>query len=129
MRIRRSQCRVLAAAVLGYWLLALFISIAHACGLDEKLGYSSQVVTAMTGGQGHTADGAPSACKQFCADGSAVLAKVKSVHDQPGGDALLVPPSLSEPLLARAASALSLRDRPQPPPAIALNTRFVRLAL
>jgi hypothetical protein len=129
MRIRRRQCRVLAAAVLGYWLLALFISIAHACGLGEKVGYSEQIVTITTAGQGHTDDGAPPACKRFCADDSAVLPKVKSGQDQPGGDALLVPPPLGEPLLARAASAASLRDRPQLPPAIALNTRFVRLAL
>jgi hypothetical protein len=114
---------------LGYWLFAIFISVAHACGLGEDLGYSRQIESAMTGDQGHADDGVPPACKRFCADDSAVLAKMKSVQDQPGGDALLLPPSLGEPLLALAASALSLRDRPQPPPGIALNTRFVRLAL
>ncbi len=129
MRIRRRQRRVLAAAVLGSWLFALFISIAHACGLGGELGYSQQVVTAMAGGHVQGDQDALPACKQFCADDSPVLAKVKSVQDQLGGDALLLPPSLGEALLAWPAAALSLRDRPQPPPGIALNTRFVRLAL
>ncbi len=129
MRIRRSQRRVLAAAVLGFWLFALLISVAHACGLGGELGYSQQIVTVMAGGHVQGDDDALPACKQFCADDSPVLAKLNSVQDQPGGHAMLLPPSLGEPLAARVASAPSLLYRLNPPPGIALNIRFVRLAL
>jgi hypothetical protein len=109
--------------------ISLSTSVVHACGLDGELGHSQQVVAASIDSQRQGDDDAHPGCEQFCADNLPVLAKLQSVQDQPGGQALLLTPFVGEPLLARMASVPSPLHRPHPPLGIALNTRFVRLAL
>jgi hypothetical protein len=121
------QRKVLTSVTLGCWLFAFFVGVVHACGLDEDLGRSQRVVAASIDNQGD--DDARLGCERFCADNLPVLAKLQSVQDQPGGQTLLLLPFSDEPLLAGMASTPSLLHRPHPPPGIALNTRFVRLAL
>jgi hypothetical protein len=123
------QRKVLTSVILGCWLFALFVGVVHACGLDGELGRSQHVVAATIDSQRHGDGDTDPGCQQCCADNLPVLVKLQSVQDQPGGQALLLPPFVSEPLLARMASVPSPLHRPHPPPGIALNTRFVRLAL
>jgi hypothetical protein len=121
------QRKVLTSVTLGCWLFALFVGVVHACGLDGELDRSQHVVAASI--DSHRQSDAHPGCQQCCADNLPVLVKLQSVQDQPGGQALLLPPFVGEPLLARMASVPSPLHRPHPPPGIALNTRFVRLAL
>jgi hypothetical protein len=123
------QRKILTSVTLGCWLFALFVGVVHACGLDGELGRSHHVVAVSIDSQRHGDGDAHPGCQQFCADNVPVLAKLQSVQDQPGGQALLLLPFMGEPLLARMASVPSPLHRPHPPPGIALNTRFVRLAL
>ena len=123
------QRKILTSVTLGCWLFAFFVGVVHACGLDGELGRSQQVVAASIDSQRHGDDDAHPGCEQCCADNLPVLVKLQSVQDQPGGQALLLPPFVVDPLLARMASVPSPLHRPHPPPGIALNTRFVRLAL
>jgi hypothetical protein len=123
------QLKVLTSVTLGCWLFAIFVGVVHACGLDGELGHTQQVVAASIDSQRQGDDDAHPGCEQFCADNLPVLAKLQAVQDQPGGQALLLPSFVGEPLLARMASVPSPLHRPHPPPGIALNTRFVRLAL
>jgi hypothetical protein len=123
------QRKVLTSVTLGCWLFAFVVGIVHACGLDGERGRSQQVVAASIDSQRPGDGDVHSGCEQFCADNLPVLAKLQSVQDQPGGQALLLPPFVGEPLLARMASVPSPLRRPHSPPDIALNTRFVRLAL
>jgi hypothetical protein len=120
--------KALTSVALGCWLFAFFAGVVHACGLDGRPGHSQRVAAASIDGQCQGDDDAHPGCEQFCADNLPVLAK-QSVQDQPGGQALLVLPFVDKPLLARMASVPSPLHRPHPPPGIALNTRFVRLAL
>jgi len=122
------QRRVVTSVTLGCWLFAFFVGVVHACGLDETLGHSQEVVTVSANSQVQGDDAAVPGCEQFCAADLPLLAKVQSVQDQPGGHAL-PPPSLGEPLLVRVAWVPSPVHRPHPPPGIALITHYVRLAL
>jgi hypothetical protein len=122
------QRKVVTSVTLGCWLFAFFVGVVHACGLEQALGHSQQVVAALTDSQGQGDEDALPSCEQFCADDVPVLAKLQSVQDQPGGHAL-PPPSLGDPLLVRVAAVPSPLHRPHPPPGVALITRFVRLAL
>ena len=122
------QRHVLASITLGCWLFAVFAGVVHACGLDGEFGHSQQAVSASTDTPRQGADDAAPGCEQFCADNLPVLAKIQLVADQPGEQALL-PFSLYQPLLARVAFVPSPLHRPRPTPGVALNTRYVRLAL
>ena len=127
-RLNAHQRKVVASLALGGWLFAFFVGVAHACGLDAGLGAAHHAVTVSAVGQNPCDGDALPGCKQFCADDLPVLAKLQSIQDQPGGSALL-PPSSGEPLLVRVAWVHSPLHRLYPPPDIAPNTRFVRLAL
>ncbi|MEO8752807.1 MAG: hypothetical protein ABI624_09010 [Casimicrobiaceae bacterium] len=122
------QRKAVTAIALGGWLFAYSVGVVHACGLDEALGHAHEEVTVAASNQGHGDDDALAVCAQFCADDVPVLSKVQPGQDQPGAHALPLP-CLNEPLLVRIAALPSPLRRPHPPPGIALNTCFVRLAL
>lgn len=128
-RFNAHQRKILTSVTLGCWVFALFVGVVHACGLDEALGHSQQMVSASIDSHGQGDDDAGTGCERFCADNLPVLAKLQMVQDQPGGQALISPLRVGEPLFARMTAATSRLDRPHPPPGIALNIRFVRLAL
>jgi len=126
----KSRRRAIAPFVLGLWVLALATSMAHACGLVEQFehaGLASPVSTAAA----HQAPGEETlpACEQFCADDIPLLSKLKSVEDSPAASAVLVPALASRVWLPAPLRSSSAVAGPAPPPGIAVNTRFVRLAL
>jgi hypothetical protein len=122
------QRKVVASVALGCWLFAFFVGVVYACGLDEGLGYSQQVVTASSENQVGGDEDALPGCERFCAE-KPVLAKLQAVQDQPEGQTLLFARFSGGSLLPPFASTPSTVHRLYPPPGIALNTRFVRLAL
>lgn len=126
--VNAHQRKVLTSVTLGCWLFALFVGVAHACGLDAALSPLHHAVTVSVGSQDQGDEDALLGCEQFCADDLPVVAKLQLVQDHPGGHALPLP-SLGEPLIIRVAWAPSLARRLDPPPDIAPNIRFVRLAL
>src|SRR5262245_64408630 len=114
--------------VLAVWLFALMASMAHACGLDEALAQAVMSAPASAGHQAPTSDG-PLACDQFCADDNPLLAKLKGVADLSPGAAIVTLASVSGIHVDAFPRAYEALPAPDPPPGIAINTRFVRLAL
>lgn len=123
----RRQRKTLAAMVVACWLFTLFVGVAHACGLDGDLGHTSPI-EAMTK-NGHADDGTPPACNQFCANDLPILAKIKLVQDQSSAQSLIISLLAVEPIITSGFPVASLFPSPDPPPGIAVNTHFVRLAL
>ena len=126
----KSRRRVIAPVVLGVWIFALMTSIAHTCGLLHQLEHVAveNPVAAVAGHESRGGETLP-ACEKFCADDIPLLSKLKSVEDSPAAS--------SVPLLVAFGSSVHL-PAPAPslpavagpdPPVIAINTRFVRLAL
>jgi hypothetical protein len=125
----KRQRKALAPLVLALWLFALFVSVAHACGLDEHLSQMGQSEAAKVGGHDGSDDSASPTCDKFCSDDLPLLAKLKAVQDPPTGQALMGPPFVGELFQTPAAAVPSLLPSPGPPPGIAVYIRFVRLAL
>jgi len=121
--------KAIAPLVLAFWLFALFVSIAHACGLDEHLSHVGQSEAAKVGGHDKSDDRASPACDKFCSDDLPVLAKLKAVQDPPTGQTLLGLAFVGESFQTTVAPVPSLLPSPDPPPGIAVCIRFVRLAL
>jgi hypothetical protein len=121
--------KAIAPFILAFWLFAIFVSVAHACGLDEDIGHTYRSEAAMVGGHDGTDDGASSACDKFCSDDLAVLGKLKAVQDPPTGHAFVVPQFVGGSFQTTVAPVPSLLPSPDPPPGINVNIRFVRLAL
>ena len=121
--------RVFAPFILAFWVFALVVSVAHACGLDDDLGYAAESAAAKVGGHDGSDDGAFPACDKFCSDDLAVLAKLKAVQDPPTGQVFVVPHIVSGSFQTTVAPVPSLLPSPDPPPGIAVNIRFARLAL
>lgn len=121
--------KVLTPFILAFWLFAISVSVVHACGLDENIGDAGQGMAASMSSHDGSDDGASPACEKFCSDAFPVLTKLKAVQDPPTGQALLVPALVGESFRIAAAPVSSLLPSPDPPPGIAVNIRFVRLAL
>jgi len=113
---------------LAVWVFALLASVAHACGLDEALAYADPGVAAQVVGHDGS-DSASPACKEFCSDDSPLLAKLKTVQDPPTGSAVIAPTLIGASLQTAVTPVSSPFSGPDPPPGLAVNTRFVRLAL
>jgi hypothetical protein len=127
---RKRRRKFITPFILGLWLFAIFVSVAHACGLDEDLEHAGLNVTANVSGHDGSDDGGSPSCDKFCADDFPLLAKLKVVQDPPTGQALLVPTLVGESFQTAAAAPVpSLLPSLDPPPGIAVNIRFVRLAL
>jgi hypothetical protein len=125
---RKRRRKMLGLLGLGLWLFALSVSIAHACGLDGGGSHAGQAVTGIESFCAH--DGAaPAGCDQSHTDRPAVLAKPQTIQEPLGEQALLLASVSSQPFLTGVAPVAALLHRPHPSPGIALNTRFVRLAL
>jgi hypothetical protein len=125
----KRQRKAIAPLVLAFWLFALFVSVAHACGLDEQFSHVGQSEAAKVAGHDTSDDGASPACDKFCSDDLPVLAKLKAVQDPPTGQALMGPPFVGESFQTTVAAVASLLLSPDPPLGIAVYIRFVRLAL
>jgi hypothetical protein len=127
--LRKRQREFIAPFVLVSWLFAIFVSIANACGLNEYLGQAGPIQTAIVAAHAGSADDASPICDRYCADDLPLLAKVKGVQDPPTEQVLLVAATPGNALQAATAPVSPLLTRPDPPPGIAVNTRFARLAL
>jgi hypothetical protein len=121
----KSSRKATAPIVLAMWLFALAVSIAHACGLDHILQHVEPNMPASAVKQVPTGDELP-ACVQFCSDDIPVLGKLKAVEDYSPGAAIVAPLLLAQPGLPHVYGVLRGLD---PPPGIAINTHFIRLAL
>jgi hypothetical protein len=124
----RSRRKSTTPFVLALWLFALAASIAHACGLDEAFAQAGWGEHASVGRQapGH---GALPACDRFCSDDIPLLKSLKAVEDSPAGVALPAPASASSASVVAHPRTIEVRSGSDPPPDLAINTRFVRLAL
>jgi hypothetical protein len=125
----KRQKKVIAPLVLAFWLFAIFVSVAHACGLDDDLGHAGRSEAAKVGGHDGTDDRAFPVCDKFCSEDLPVLGKLKAVQDPPAGQALHVPTLVGESLHTATAPLPSRLLSPDHPPGIAVNIRFARLAL
>jgi hypothetical protein len=124
----RCRRRSITPYVLALWLVALGASMANACGLGEGFEQAGVAKPASVVHQAPDGDTLP-ACDKFCVDDIPLLTKLKSVEDSPVGTACLAAPGLhSLPVVAPARTFESVTGH-DPPPGIAINTRFVRLAL
>jgi hypothetical protein len=119
----------IAPFILAFWLFSLFVSVAHACGLDDDLGHTARSEPAKVGGHNGLDDGASPACDKFCSDDLPLLAKLRAVQDSPTGQALTLAPFATNPFQVTVAPVPPLLSSSDPPPGIAVNIRFVRLAL
>jgi len=126
----KSRRRALAPLLLGLWIFALVTSMAHACGLVVQLHHAAVAnpISVLLDHQEQGDESAP-ACDQFCADGIPLLSKLKSAEGSPATSAVLVLALAFSTCSPAVQWSLSSVGGPDPPPAIAINTRFVRLVL
>ena len=124
----KSLRRGIASLALGLWIFALSVSIAHACGVPDALNHV-ELPAPSTVPAGHAGDESSPACDQFCADAFPALPKLKVLEDGPASQTAFA----AIPGVLYAAADSSRAEPPPrgiaPPPALAINTRFVRLAL
>lgn len=125
---RRSSRKAIAPLVLALWIFALMASIAHGCGLDEVLRHSDARPPVTLGHDDQRSDDCP-ACDQFCADDTPLQGKLKLVEDPSNSAALLVLTWSCFAPLVNGHLHESRRPAADLPPVIAINTRYVRLAL
>lgn len=127
--LRRRYRKPIAAFVAACWVFALAASVVHACGLDEDLGYANQAEAMSMAGGGKAHDCAQPGCREFCANDVSVVAKLKLVQDQASAQPLLISLPSVQPTPTSEATVGSLSRSPDPPPLVAVNIHFVRLAL
>jgi hypothetical protein len=123
----RRQRKIITSFALVVWLFALFIGIAHACGLGEPTMAPPDVVVANPSER--PADtGTPDACEQFCKTDVPVVSKLQFLGDQPDAPPLII--AVHEIGVAVALPpALRLAPAAHPPPDVAAFLRFAHLRL
>jgi hypothetical protein len=121
--------KVLTPLVLALWLFAIFVGVAHACGLGERFEHVGAVGMVTTSGPDSPDENGSPNCEKFCAEDLPIPAKLKAFHDLPDGQFLLASPSVGGSFQATKVASLPRLAARDPPPALAIYTRFVRLAL
>jgi hypothetical protein len=112
------------------WLFAIFVSVAHACGLQVSFRQSNLSEDVVRAGAASSSHGETSPnCDKLCADALPLPTKLSAVQDPSMGDVVLTVSVARESFHASAASILLPSPSLGPPLGIAVNTRFVRLAL
>jgi hypothetical protein len=114
--------------LLAFWLFAIFVSVAHACGLEDGVAHAAQSEAANVVGHDRPDHSLPG-CAKFCSDDLPVLAKLKAAQDPPAEQALMGSPFVGESFQTTVIPIPSLLRWSDPSPGIAVNIRFVRLAL
>jgi hypothetical protein len=125
MNLRRHR-KTLASLLLGAWLFALFVGVAHACMPPPSVACQDAGIA-----MGHGSDGDDDAsgnCREFCSVDTPLHSKLQLVQDQPAGPPLLVASAGSVPaqVVAPAATKSHLAH---PPADVSLLLRTLRLAL
>jgi hypothetical protein len=125
MNLRRHR-KKLASLLLGAWLFALFVGVAHAC-MPMPIDACQDAGIAM--GHGPDGDGDTSGnCREFCSVDTPLYSKLQLVQAQPAGQPWLV--ASAGVLLAPVVAPASTRSYPaHPPPDVPLLLRTLRLAL
>ena len=121
--------KAVAPLVLAFWLFAVILSVAQACGMGDELAHAGQKGTANVVGHDRSRDGAPPCCAKFCSDDIPLLAKVKAVQDPTGGHALATLSLISKPFPVATAPLASILQEQNLSPGIAVSIRFLRLTL
>ena len=125
MNLRRHR-KTLAALLLGTWLFALFVGVAHACIATPVHACQDSGTTMGQGSDGD--DDASGNCREFCSVDTPLPTKLQLVQDQPAGQPLLL--ASAGMLPARAVAPASTRSyQAHPPPDVPLLQRTLRLAL
>ncbi len=124
----KSRRNAMAPLVLAMWLFGLAVSVAHACGVDEVLAHAGLNTAASAKHHAPTNDELP-LCDQFCIDDIPLIGKLKAVEDLSPGAAVVAPTTLAAVRVPTFPRVYDVLPRPDPPPSVAINTRFIRLAL
>lgn len=124
---RRRQRKAITSATLVAWILALFVGIAHACGLNEPSAASPEPVAAIASERAPDT-GVPDGCEQFCSTNVPVVSKLPSLGDQPDAQPLIVADrDAGVSVMLPPTSALA--QAAHPPPGVAAFLRFAHLRL
>jgi hypothetical protein len=125
MNLRRYR-RTLASLLLGAWLFALFVGVAHACMPTPADACQERGIATGHGSDGD--GGATGNCREFCGVDTPLYSKLQLVQDQPAGQPLLVASAGILPAPA-VAPASTKRYLAHPPPDGPRLLRTLRLAL
>jgi hypothetical protein len=128
-RFQHRHRKFLTSAVLGLWLLALFVGIANACSWDGVAAvphHPAATTHAVDNAADH--DMAPG-CDEFCSNDVPMLSVLKLVQDQPAGQSLALATHYHLGVLPISAPALLLARTAHPLPGVPFSLRIVRLRL
>lgn len=125
----KARRRAAARVALALWIFALGVSIAHACGLGDAFDRAGMGRAAAASSYHAPDEGTLPECDRFCTDDTPLLTKLKSVEDPPTGIGPLITAPAPHRFWRAPAKSVSLVTGPDAPAGIAVNTRFVRLAL
>lgn len=113
--------------MLGGWLFALVVGVAHGCGwlgLD-----ATPTISVATSTHPHrSADPAAASCEQFCSTNVPVVAKASSVDDPPYAQPLIVASYDAGYVLPRSPAVPPVPTA-HPPPGVPPFLRFSHLRL
>jgi len=123
----RQQRKTITSFALVVWLFALFVGIAHACGLDEPGGGLLYAVAASPSERQSDA-GTPDDCEQFCKANVPVVTKLPSLGDQSDAQPLIV---AVRDIGVAVALPPGFQRAPvaHPPPDVTAYLRFAHLRL
>lgn len=123
----RQQRKTITSIALVVWLFALFVGIAHACGLDEPTTASPDVVAANPS-ERPSDTGALNDCEQFCKANVPVVSKLQFLGDQPDAQPLIVA-DRDIGVAVALPPAFQLAPIAHPPPDVTAYLRFAHLRL
>ena len=131
IRTLRRRRRALASLVLGLWLFALGVAMAHACGIGSASSFGANygVSDRQALAEPDSVPPCDDSVSQLCCREDTLAARLQPLVDAPGGQPV-APPVFIDSLLGgsrpppsqRAISVLRAIDVP-------LSIRFVRLTL
>ena len=123
----RQQRKTITSFALVVWLFALFVGIAHACGLDEPTTASPDAAAASPSG-GPSDTGTPDGCEQFCKANVPMVTKLPYLGDQPDAQPLIVA-DRDIGVAVALPPAFQLAPAAHPSPDVTAYIRFAHLRL
>jgi hypothetical protein len=123
----RQDRRAITAIALGVWLFALFVGVAHACGLGEP-GPAPVAAVAADASERPCDAGAPPGCQEFCGTDVPLVTRLPSVPDQPDAKVFLVAARAPD-VKVDSPSVLRLTPTAQLSTVLPLFLRFAQLRL
>jgi hypothetical protein len=120
--------RSIGALLLGAWLFAFAVSVAHACGLVDAVAPAQEHAPAMSVTD-NAPDCAPPGCKVFCNDEPPIVGKLSALEQPIDGQPLFLSSTTAAGSLSATVVTTVPRPSAAPPPSVPLAIRFLRLAL